>query len=231
MIEVQPISGCDIRCVPGGWPFAEAERRRIAEHWRGIAAANPHVWNGAVLICTEAEVRGGLLHARLAATDYASFVAWRDWGWPDATARNCFGVGVLKSADGALLYGIMSERTLNPGRSFPPSGSLELRDVNPDGTVDIFGSMRRELQEETGLDFAAATPAETLAIFDDRRLAVVRLALSPEPYDALAGRALRHIGAERHPELATVEAVRSVADIGPRMPPYAQEIARRFLGR
>lgn len=231
MIEVHAVARLDLRLEPGGWAFAEAERQRISQHWLGIAAKKPRIWNGKVLICTSAHVVEEQLSARFAVSDYASFVAWRDWGWPDATARNCFGVGVLVSADGALLYGIMADTTLNAGRSFPPSGSLEPSDVLGDGTVDILGSMRRELMEETGLDLAAARAGETTAIFDGRRLAVVRAAHSPETYEALAARAARHIAAETHPELERVEAIRRLADIGPRMPPYAQEIARRLLPR
>ena len=231
MIEVHRISDFDLRLEPGGWPFAVAERDRIADHWRAIAAANPYVWNGGVLICTAAAVSGGKLTARFAASDYASFVTWRDWGWPDAAARNCFGVAVVVSSDGALLYGIMDKATLNPGRSFPPSGSLEPRDVLADGIVDIAGSMQRELMEETGLDFAATRTGETMAIFDGRRLAVVRIGHSPETYDELAARAARHIAGQSLPELTRVEPIRSLADIGPRMPPYAQEIARQLLPR
>jgi diaminopimelate decarboxylase len=57
----------------------------------------------------------------------------------------------------------------------------------------------------------------------------VRAAHSPETFEALAARAARHISAEQHPELERVEAIRKHTDIGPRMPPYAQEVARRLL--
>lgn len=229
MIEVHRVTSVDLRVEPGGWSFAEAERPRIAAHWAAIVAAKPQVWNGQVLICTRAVVRDGHLEARYARTDYASFVAWRDWGWPDPAARNCFGVAVVVSADHALLYGVMAETTLNPGRSFPPSGSLEQQDVTADGSVDIFGSMSRELAEETSLDLAAMRAGETYALFDGRRLAVARLAYSAQTYAALEAQAAAFIAAQPESELVRVEAIRSPADIGARMPPYAQEIVRRHF--
>ena len=229
-IRVEPLAGLDLRLEPGGWAFATAERSRIAAHWRTRLAANPHLWNGNALICTAADVTGQVLSARFAITDYASFVAWRDWGWPDRDARNCFGVPVAVSADGALLFGIMGERTLNPGKCYPPSGSLERRDVLADGRVDIEGSMRIELAEETGLDANEAKAGPMLAIFDGQRLAVARSLEFPHSFATLAQRFAAHAAADAHPELAAIEAIRSRSQIDSRMPGYAQEIVRIFLG-
>ncbi len=47
------------------------------------------------------------------------------------------------------------------GKAYPPSGTLEPKDVRPeDGTVDIAGNMRTELLEETGFDLNEARPGE-----------------------------------------------------------------------
>src|SRR5205823_14577480 len=156
------------------WAFAERERTRIDAHWRELVAANPALWNGKVLISRDIELAEGCLAGRFLTTDFASFVAWRDWGRPDRSVCNCFGSAVVLSNDGALIYGRMSQATLNPGRVYPPGGSLEPSDIKPDGTVDVLGSMMRELEEETGLKAADAAWGECIAIFDDYRLALAR---------------------------------------------------------
>ena len=87
-------------------------------------------------------------------TDFASFLAWRDWGFPDSDVFNGFGMGALRCADGAFVMGEMGHHTANAGRIYFPSGTPDLDDLSGD-TVDIAGSVAREVEEETGL-----TPAD-----------------------------------------------------------------------
>lgn len=228
MIRVEPVTAVDLRCTDGGWAFEEANRAAIARHWEKASAQNPRLWNGRTLICTSAVVEAGVFRARLTAVDYASFVAWRDWGRPDASVVNCFGVPAVFSADGALLLGVMAPWTLNAGRAYPPSGSLEPKDVRPDGTIDIFANMRAELLEETGLDLEEARPGPMAAIFEGPRLAITRrhdLALN---FEQIAARFAAHAAADTHPELSGVEALRSSEEIDPRMPPYVAALIRHF---
>lgn len=228
MIRAEPVTALDLRCTGGRWPFEAQNAEAIARHWGEVTSANPRLWNGRALICTRAAVEQGVFRAELAEIDYASFVAWRDWGRPDQSVVNCFGVPAVFSADGALLIGVMAGSTLNAGRAYPPSGSLEPRDVRPDGTVDLLGSMRSELLEETGLDLAEATPGPMAAIFEGPRLAVVQrfdVALS---FAAIARRFAEHAATDPHAELAAVEALRHSSQIDSRMPGYVAELARFF---
>ncbi len=41
-------------------------------------------------------------------TDFASFLAWRDWGFPDNSVFNGFGMGALRGSDGAFVLGEMA---------------------------------------------------------------------------------------------------------------------------
>ncbi len=225
-----PITALDLHLHSGAWPFAEAEKIRIAEHWRRLADANPRIWNGDVLICAQAEIVETTLDGRFLKTDYASFVAWRDWGWPDKSVSNLFGSAIVLSSDNALLYGRMAGHTLNPGKIYPPGGSLEMKDVSADGRVDVMGSLRRELAEETGLEAAEAEEGDLLAVFDGPRLSVAQVFRFASPADALAEKVRRYLRDGHEDELSDVEIVRPTSRIDSTMPAYAVAIARYLTG-
>lgn len=228
MICAQPVTALDLRCSGASWGFEAANREAIARHWAAVTAANPKLWNGRALICTEASVEEGVFRAALVEIDYASFVAWRDWGRPDTSVVNCFGVPAVFSADGALLLGVMGATTLNAGKAYPPSGSLEPKDVRPDGTVDILGSMHVELLEETGLDLREATPGAMAVIFEGPRLAVVQRFDMPLSFAEIERRFAAHAAADPHAELAAIEGLRHSSQIDSRMPGYVAELVRFF---
>lgn len=228
MIRVEPIQSATLRRVSGSWAYADANRDRIDRHWAEATASNPKLWNGRTLICTRAQVEQGRFTAELVETDYASFVAWRDWRRPDETVVNCFGIPAAFSADGGLLLGVMAAWTLNAGMAYPPSGSLEPKDVRPDGTVDIFGNMRTELLEETGLDLRHAEPGSMAAIFEGPRLAIVQRYDFSVSFAEMEQRFIAHTVDDLHPELARIEPVWRGGAADHRMPPYVAELIRHF---
>ena len=228
MIRVHPITALAVTCSDEGWKFAQQNQAAITAYWSDVTAQKPSLWNGEVLLCDHAEVIDQTFEARLVKTDYASFVAWRDWERPDHSVRNLFGVAAAFSGDGALIFGVMNGWTLNAGKSYPPSGTLEPKDVSANGTVDIMGSMRNELLEETGLDIANAVAGEMIAIFEGPRLAVAQRHDFPQPFAEIEALFARHNAGDGSPELARIEAIRSTSQIDSRMPPYAQEIIRYF---
>jgi 8-oxo-dGTP pyrophosphatase MutT (NUDIX family) len=229
-MPVYPILALDLKLTADPWDFALAQRSRIDAHWAALTAANPGLWNGDILMCSEVALAKGELTARFIQSDYASLVAWRDWNWQASRALNCFGSAVVISSDGALLYGRMAAHTLNAGRVYPPGGSLEPGDVLEDGSIDLTGSIARELAEETGLDVAQAEPGGFLAIFDDRRrLAIAQLLRYPESSARLAKRVHDYLASEHKPELAGIEIITERAQLNATMPGFAQELARHLL--
>lgn len=230
-ITPQPITSLDLRLRPGSWAFADAERLRIREHWRKLADANPKIWNGDVLICSGAELEDGGLKGDFLKTDYASFVAWRDWGWPDRTVCNCFGSAAVLSSDRAVLYGRMAGHTLNAGKIYPPGGSLEMMDVKADGRVDVMGSITRELEEETGLKAADAERGELLAIFDEYRLSVAQVFHFASSAEALAKGIRQYLRTAHEDELSDIEIVSPTSQIDSTMPPYAIALAQYLVKR
>jgi 8-oxo-dGTP pyrophosphatase MutT (NUDIX family) len=220
-----PITSLDLHLRPGAWTFADAERVRINDHWRKLVDDNPKIWNGDVLICTRAELKNGELEGDFLKTDYASFVAWRDWGWPDKTVCNVFGSAAVVSADGAVLYGRMAGHTLNAGKVYPPGGSLEVKDVTQDGRVDVMGSITRELEEETGLKAADAEWGQLLAIFDEHRLSVAQVFRFADTAEALAAKVRRYLHAGHEDELSDIEIITRSSRFDSTMP-YAVALAR-----
>lgn len=153
------ISQTDVRLVAGDWPFAVEHRAEIAAHWTTIIAKNPHLWNGQIFIARNLRLTGATLSADMYQTDFAAFLAWRDWGFPDTNAYNVFGSGLVTSRQGAVILGRMAPYTARAGFYVMPGGALDQSDLNPDGTFDISGSTIRELKEETGLRASQAEPA------------------------------------------------------------------------
>jgi 8-oxo-dGTP pyrophosphatase MutT (NUDIX family) len=230
VITPQPVAVLSLWLGPGKWAFAQDERTRIKEHWRKLADQNPRIWNGDVLICSTASLENKVLSGQFIKTDYASFVAWRDWGWPDKTVSNCFGSAAVLSADGALLYGRMSGHTLNSGRLYPPGGSLEMQDVRPDGQVDVMGSIIRELEEETGLKASDAEKGELLAIFEGPRLSVAQVFRFAAQAEAMAGQVRSYLSSAHEDELSDIEIISSSSHIDSTIPAYAVALAQYLVG-
>jgi 8-oxo-dGTP pyrophosphatase MutT (NUDIX family) len=175
-------------------------------------------------------VAGGVLTATAVEGNYASFLAWRDWGFPEIGIRNLFGSAAILSADGALIYGVMGGHTANAGRVYPPGGSLEPRDVTPDGRVDVLRSITLELGEETGLDPVEATVGPLYAIFDGPRVSIARVFRFDTLAADLAARIRSFIASEADAELADVSVIRRGDSLDPdRVPPYAAMLAERVL--
>src|SRR6202040_1676217 len=118
----------------------------------------PGIWNGRILLGRDPVFAEGRFSAQYFEADFASFLAWRDWGFPDQEVFNGFGMGALRCSDGAFVLGEMGQHTANGGRIYFPSGTPDLDDVSG-LSVDIAGSVAREVEEETGLtseDYRAA---------------------------------------------------------------------------
>jgi 8-oxo-dGTP pyrophosphatase MutT (NUDIX family) len=153
-------------------------------------------------------------------TDFASFLAWRDWGFPDKDVFNGFGMGALRCADGAFVLGEMGQHTSNAGRIYFPSGTPDLDDVI-DGMVDISGSVARELEEETGLmpgDYRSET--DWHCIYTGRAVAMMRLLHVDMPGEALRAKIMGNLALQQSPELSAIHLVRGTRDLTAAMPRF-----------
>ena len=149
-VAIHRVTQLDLRLTPRAWPFADERRAEIAAHFAARQAEKPKMWNGRILLGRIPVFTQDRFSADYFESDFASFLAWRDWGFPDPEVFNGFGMGALRCADGAFVLGEMGQHTSNAGRVYFPSGTPDLDDIR-NGTVDIAGSVTRELEEETGL--------------------------------------------------------------------------------
>lgn len=226
---IKPVRSLDIALAGPGWHFATERRFEIDAYWKALEACQPGIWNGQVILGRSPCLASDKLTLRCFTTDYASFIAWRDWGWPDREVFDCFGAAVICSSDGALLFGRMAGHTLNGGRIYPPSGGLEPCDIGEGSRIDVLGSMRRELAEETGLDAGEARWGTLWAVFDGCWLALAQELHFSATAAELARCIEANIAAQHRPELAGVVVLGRGEDVNVELPGYAAAIARQIL--
>src|SRR5215216_2235680 len=209
----------DLGFKPWQWSFADERRAEIDTHF-AIKQREKAIWNGRILLGRNPVFTAERFSASYFDADFASFLAWRDWGFPDDTVINGFGMGALRCADGVFVLGEMGQHTSNAGRVYFPSGTPDLDDIR-DGTVDISGSVTREREEETGL-----VPGEYDSephwhcIYTGPAVAMIRMLRVDMPGEALRDRITANLAAQRQPELSAIHLVRGVHDLTSAMPRF-----------
>ena len=219
-LVIRRVTALDLAVEDWVWPFALERRAEIDAHFALKLREKPAMWNGRVLLGRNPVFTGERLSASYFETDFASFLAWRDWGFPDKTVFNGFGMGALRSSGGAFALGVMGEHTSNAGRIYFASGTPDLDDIR-DGAVDMSGSVERELEEETGLapsDYR--TEADWHCLFTGPALAMIRLLHVDLPGEALRTRILGNLASQSLPELSGIHLVRNIGDLSDAMPRF-----------
>lgn len=217
---------------PAPWAWAEAHAERIDRHWASLAAANPALFDGHVLVLRRGEFVGDAFRGAYLETRYSRFIAWRDFGFPDPSLRNCFAMAALRARDGGFLLGVMGPHTSNPGKIYFAAGTPDREDI-VDGAVDVAGSAVRELVEETGLDPAALDVEDRWTVVEHGpRIALMRRVRADATAAELRERIHANLAAQEQPELAGMVIVRDLDDIAAHeaaMPPFVAAYLRREL--
>jgi 8-oxo-dGTP pyrophosphatase MutT (NUDIX family) len=222
-IRIAAIERLDMRFEQQPWPWAEANRALVERHFEQARAQRPELWNGRVLLLHRFAIETEVFRGAYLETDFASFLAWRDAGFPDPSVRNCFAAGALRAADGAFLLGRMARHTANAGKVYFPAGTPDPGDVQTDGAVDLTGSVMRELKEESGLLASEVSPGPHWhAVLDGARIGLMRPLQVGEDSATLAARIRAFIVREKQPELEDVVIVRGPADLVPEMPDFVR---------
>jgi 8-oxo-dGTP pyrophosphatase MutT (NUDIX family) len=217
---IHRVTALDLNVQPWSWPFAEARRAGISAHFAAKQAEKPQLWNGRILLARNPVFSGSRFSASYFEADFASFLAWRDWGFPDLDVFNGFGMGALRCADGAFVLGEMGQHTSNAGRVYFPSGTPDLDDISG-ATVDMAGSVAREVAEETGLtaaDYRVA--AHWDCVVSGASVAMIRVLNVDSPGEVLRARIEANLGRQQQPELAAIHLVRGTSDLTAAMPRF-----------
>jgi 8-oxo-dGTP pyrophosphatase MutT (NUDIX family) len=226
---IHRVTQLELSVEPWSWPFADQRRDDIDAHFALRRREKPQLWNGRVLLGRHPVFTGDCLRAGYFETDFASFLAWRDWGFPDQSVFNGFGMGALRSSDGAFLLGEMGDHTANAGRIYFPAGTPDPDDVKL-GALDIAGSIAREIEEETGLapdDYRAA--AHWDCVVSGAAIAMMRILNVDSTGEALRGRIEANLARQHQPELVAMHLVRATSDFTAAMPRYVTAFLEKQL--
>ena len=220
-IEIVEIGRTEFKVEPWTWDFAAAQRPEIDRFFSELQKQRSHLWNGRVLMLRDYNVRDGTLCGSCFETDYASFLAWRDWGFPDPAVFNIFPCSALRCADGAFVTGEMAASTAAAGQISFPCGTPDLDDILQGGVLDVARNLRRELMEETGLDIDEFKTDSGWTLVRDRGFfALMKRVGSQLNAEALRTRILQNIARDAHPEFAAIRILRGPADLDSRMYGY-----------
>ena len=217
---IHRVTTLDLPVRPFAWPFAAERSGDIDAHFRERQSEKPQMWNGRVLLGRKPVLSGDRFSAEAFEVSFASFLAWRDWKFPDKDVFDGFGMGALRCVDGAFALGEMGQQNATAGRVYFPSGTPDPSDVS-DGRLDISGSVVREMEEETGL-----TPADYRAephwdvVVMDQIIAMIRILHVPVPGEALRQRIEANLARQQHPELARIHLARGPGDLTANMPRF-----------
>ncbi len=194
-----PVAEIDIEVSPEPHPFHLAEAERARESWGREIAANPHLFDGRMVLQRSVRITDGRISARAHIVPYSTFLWWRKTR--AAGASHIFGMPMLVSSDGALIAIRMGAHTANPGRVYSPGGSLEPEDII-DGRCDVARNIAREVMEETGISLSEAIAEPGWhAIRMDGTLTVFRVFRLAATAEEILARVAAHVAADPHPEI------------------------------
>jgi 8-oxo-dGTP pyrophosphatase MutT (NUDIX family) len=228
---IHRVTTLDLKVEPWAWPFAHQRRDEIDAHFAEKQRDKPALFNGRILLGRDPSFVAGHLAANYFETDFASMLAWRDWGYPDDTIFNGFGMGALRSADGAFVLGEMGGHTANAGRIYFPAGTPDPDDVS-DGMLDVSASIAREVEEETGLmpsDYRAE--AHWDCVVTSTSIAMMRILDVDAPGAELQRRIEANLATQQDPELSAIRLVRTKGELTSAMPLFVTAFLEAQFGR
>jgi hypothetical protein len=234
--EIISIDRVEIMLERRPWEFAILQRGKIDRYFARLKGRRPLLWNGQRLLMRRYAVRDGVLRGACFETDYASFLAWRDWDFSDPSVYNVFAAAALRAADGAYLVGQMAQHTASAGRISFPSGATEPVDIDSNGMLNFLGNLRRELKEETGIDMdecraevgwalvrrpsANISPGYAPGTSGRGTVALMKRITAPTKAVELRSSIMRHLASNSCPEFSDIRIVRGRADLDQRMTPF-----------
>jgi 8-oxo-dGTP pyrophosphatase MutT (NUDIX family) len=230
MAAIKKLSTVSLSVDRSPWAYEGVNRAKIEKFWKKAVRENPALHNGKIFMLTKWQFAGDALNGSVQPASFAAFLYWRDQGYPETGARNCFGSSVLQSREGHLLFGRMAPHTSTSGLVYPAGGSLSSEDVR-EGRLEIESNIVRELQEETGLKPEDATREEGyICVEEGPRISLAARFIFDCDSNALRQRIKAHLDASDAPELDEVIIFRRKTFARQhRMPEYARMLIDHLL--
>jgi 8-oxo-dGTP pyrophosphatase MutT (NUDIX family) len=229
--RILEVAELDLRLAPYDWPFAADRAGEIQAHWEERSKAQPSLFNGRVLLMSrhafETRADGKIvLRGAYFETDFAVFLAWRDFGFPGAAVCNGFSMAALRGSDGAFLLGEMASHTANAGAIYFAAGTPDPQDVFGD-RVDLLASLTREMEEETGIAAReTAYGASWIVVDAPPRMACMKIMRLGVPASTAKVRIEEFLARDPRAELSAVHVVGSADDA---VPARTLDFVRDFL--
>jgi 8-oxo-dGTP pyrophosphatase MutT (NUDIX family) len=211
-VRIVPIARAEMRLSDAQWEFARAHASEIDAYWRRRRAEQPKMFNGDVLMLHRWSLADGCFRGECLTTDFKSFLFWRENEAPDDAVLDFFGAPVLHTSEGWLIAGRMGPDHSSAGAIYFPCGTLNPADA-VGATIDLDGSILRELAEETGLAFSPADLGAPLLAFDRHRLAFIRPIHCARPAAAIVHDIEQHLARTPEPELSGIVVIKGRDDI------------------
>jgi 8-oxo-dGTP pyrophosphatase MutT (NUDIX family) len=207
--RILEVAELDLKLAPRDWAFARERAAEIEAHWQARRAKQPSLFNGRVLLMGSHEIatRGDgalVLRGAYFEIDFAAFLAWRDFGFPDDSVCNGFSMAALQGSDGAFLLGEMAAHTANAGAIYFAAGTPDRQDVFGE-RVDLAASVTRELKEETGIAAEETTFGESwIIVHAPPRVACLKIMRLNIPAETAKTRIEEFLARDSHAELARI---------------------------
>jgi 8-oxo-dGTP pyrophosphatase MutT (NUDIX family) len=203
----------------------------IEAHWIERTREVPELFNGTVHITFDLRIDAGGLTGVCRPITFKEFLHWRDGGDKPKGFIDAFGSAIVRSCEGHILLGRASRHTINAGWAYFFGGFIDVRDQRPDETIDIDGSIIRELREETGLEARTMTRMPGYVLAEDGALLCVAIVLqSRETAAKLQASLLSHARAATEQEIEEIVVIQPTEDLaGRRIKPYAAAVIRSLL--
>ena len=224
------VDDCRLRVVAGRWAYADENAAAIDAHWCRRHREQPAMFNGRIFLLSHAALADGVLAASFLASDFKSYLYWREQGHPEAGVRDGFGSALIRAGDGAVLLGRQRSGNVNGGLLYPPGGFIDSRDVGADGGIDIAGSIAREVTEETGgpAGHFLQTPGYWVT-FCGPHVSMAREFRSPLAAGALQAEIAARLASDPNSELTELVAVRRADAIEAAAPRYGRLLVAAVL--
>jgi 8-oxo-dGTP pyrophosphatase MutT (NUDIX family) len=230
MAAIQKLTTVSLAIDRMPWGYDQANRAKIERHWKKAVQENPTLHNGDIFVLTKWRIADGALEGTVQPASFAGFLYWREQGFPETGARNCFGSSLLQSKEGHVLFGRMAPHTATSGLVYPVGGSLSTEDVRED-RLEIESNIVRELEEETGLKPEDAIREEGyICVEEGPRISLAARFVFDCDSNALRQRIKAYLDLSDQPELDEVVVFRRRAFARHhRMPEYARMLINHLL--